>query len=180
MKKILTLLLVLFAATGYSQVVISQVYARGGSTSSYYQHDYVVLHNTSPTASVNISNYTIQRRATGTGGFTLEYTIGASVTIPKGGYYLITSDAQSGVNPVPTTADGVASGKLTLGAGGGTVALVSNNTLLTDCTTDCITQNSNLVDLVGWGSAKAYLGTATAAFSSSNSMVASRKKYGMR
>lgn len=141
MKKILTLLLVLFSATGFSQVVISQIYAGGASGSALYDYDYIELHNMGNTP-VDISSYRFVYAAKtaaipASGGSALSGTI----SIPAGGYFLIKCNNSAGATPSYTipTPDFTLTTALNLGADNGKVRIYSDAT------------GTTTIDEVAWG-----------------------------
>lgn len=141
MKKILTLLFVLFSATGFSQVVISQIYAGGASGSALYDYDYIELHNMGNTP-VDISSYRFVYAAKtsaipASGGSALSGTI----SIPAGGYFLIKCNNSAGATPSYTipTPDFTLTTALNLGADNGKVRIYSDAT------------GTTTIDEVAWG-----------------------------
>lgn len=131
MKKILTLLFVLFSATGFSQVVISQIYSGGGSGSAYFNFDYIELHNMGNTTA-EIGGFVIQYGSkTGTPAGTA--AIPANKSIPAGGYYLIQMNTSAGAGfqeSIPTP-DLVLSPAINMGADNGKI-LIKNGTETVD------------------------------------------------
>ncbi len=144
-------------------VVISQVYGGGGSGTATYQSDYVELHNISAVTQ-DISGFKIMYgSAAGNLGSTATnvFTFPASTSIPAGGYVLVASAPSTGLAPLPLTPDYT----FTLGLSGtngkvalGTAAMVSNATVLAQ-------PAGAIIDLVGYGTASEYEGTAVAALS---------------
>jgi hypothetical protein len=160
MKKLLVLLTVLGALTaaasasgsGAGSIVVSQVFAAGGNSGSPYTNDYAELFNRGSSA-VSITGWTLQyASATGTAWA----STALSGSIPAGGHYLVQL-ASGGTNgSALPTAD--ATGTSNLAMSGGKVQVVSTGT--------------NVEDLVGWGSATLYEGTAAApALSSTTALV---------
>jgi hypothetical protein len=149
----------LFCASGLAQavptpgqVVISALYGGGGNSGARFTHDFVELHNRTNSA-LDVSGFTLQRGgATSAGG-----TAGASNTtlafpagtvIPAGGYVLVRAAAGAGGTdalPAPFIDNTANSGGMTMGAGNGKMALVSNATLVAnwDATT--------IIDYVAYG-----------------------------
>jgi hypothetical protein len=165
MKKLYTLvLLVLVALTSQAQVVISQVYGGGGNSGATLNKDFVELFNKSTTA-VDISGWSIQyQSATNNTAVWFVNTIPASTIIQPGKYFLIafgTAGANGAALPTPdfdyTTGTPA---PLQLSATSGRVALVNNATALA---IGCNTGNSNIIDLIGYGSTTiCFEGTAPA------------------
>jgi Lamin Tail Domain len=138
-----------------SDIVISQVYGGGGSAASAINQDYVVLHNRG-CSPVNIAGWSLQYGAAGSVAMSGKIDIAATpdLFIPVGGYYLIQT-ATSTLNPTGGNlgAGGLASADLaaiTIAMGGtsGRVAIVQNNVIVTDPTTD-----PDVRDFVGYASA---------------------------
>jgi hypothetical protein len=143
------------ASTPSTTIVISQIYGAGGNSGSTYTADYVELFNLSQ-APVTLTGWSLQyASATGTTTTGNIFNI-PTVTIPAGGYYLIsgavgTNGTVTDPSDLQTTA--------TLAAGAGRVYLVSNQTAVTSLSgTDATT-----VDFVGYGTTAAtFFGTAPA------------------
>jgi hypothetical protein len=154
MKKLYTLaLLVLVALTSQAQVVISQVYGGGGNSGATLNKDFVELFNKSTTA-VDISGWSIQyQSATNNTAVWFVNTIPASTIIQPGKYFLIAFGA-AGANgaALPTPDFDYTTGTpapLQLSGTSGRVALVNNATALA---IGCNSGNSNIIDLIGYGS----------------------------
>ena len=150
MKKLLALLTVLAALTavasasgsGAGSIVVAQLYAAGGNSGASYTNDYVELFNRGSSA-VSITGWTLQY-ASATG--TVWASTALSGSVPAGGHYLVQL-ASSGANgSALPTAD--ATGTSNLAMSGGKVQIVN--------------AGSSVEDLVGWGSATLYEGTAAA------------------
>ncbi len=170
MKKIFTLLFLLISIAAFSQsttVVISQVYAGGGTSTAgvLYKYDYVELHNISAVTQ-DISNYSLQYgSATGNigGSATQIYGFQANTTIPAGGYLLMQLGAAGGAGAdLPVTAD-LVSANLNLGGAGGKIVLANVLTGLGCGATasPCTLPSTNIIDLVAWGTANNAEGGAT-------------------
>lgn len=143
MKKILTILCVLFSFTGFSQVLISQIYAGGGSGSALYDYDYIELHNMG-NASVDISAYTF---AYGSKTSPLPtkgaYAFIGSISIPAGGYYLVKCNNNAGSSPqysIPTPDITIFTSGFNLGADNGKVRMFADGTA-----------GATVIDEVAWG-----------------------------
>ena len=156
-------------------VVISQVYGGGGNSGATYNHDFVELHNAGP-ASVSVEGWSVQyASATGTGAFQPAALHGS---IAPGGYYLVQlAGGSAGVDlPAPD-----ATGGLNLSASAGKVALADQATSL-GCnggSTPCsAAQADHIIDLVGFGNANYYEGTATAPGAGGNDKAIFRKLDG--
>jgi hypothetical protein len=138
-------------------VVISQVYGGAGCTSagcSFYQNDYIEIYNKSA-APVNISNWSVQyASATGTTWFVSK--LKANFILQPGKYFLVGQTGNAnGVNPIPTPDT---TGPLSMSSSNGKVALVSDTFALTGA---CPT-GARIIDLVGYGTATCFEGTAAA------------------
>jgi hypothetical protein len=140
-----------------AQVVISQVYGGGGSTSPTYSTDYVELFNRGSLA-VNITGWSVQyNSASGTGAWQVT---GLTGSIPAGGYFLVRQAVgTSGGSALPPTD---ATGAIAMSGTNGRVALVSDQVALSGAS--CPT-GTNVIDLVGYGSAICSETAATPALS---------------
>ena len=158
---IASLLLVAGASAANAQVVISQVNGAGGNSNAVYNKDYVELFNRG-SSTQSLSGWSLQySSATGTGNFSGNVTA-LSGSIPAGGYFLISlGGGATGVAlPTPdisgTTAMGGSGGKLIL-------ANVATGLACNGSSTVCdSTQLGQIVDLVGYGNANYFEGTAAA------------------
>jgi hypothetical protein len=162
----------IFALTGSASaistsVVISQVYGGGGNTGAQYTNDYIELFNRG-NAPVDLSTWSLQyTSATGTGNFGSATNLITPLTgtLEPGQYQLVEEGAGAGNGvplPTPKTTD---STPIAMAAGAGKVALVSSTTPL-GCnggSTPCsASQLAQIVDLVGYGNANFFEGTAAA------------------
>ncbi len=150
-------------AFGVSDVVISQIYAGGGSTNALLKNDFVELFNRGASP-VNITGWSVQyQTATGTGDWTV--TSLTSFTLQPGQYYLVqegqTLGCNAGVDPCGSnlpTPD--ATDTIDLATTGGKIAIVDNTTPLTGGVTGtaplagatCPT-GGTIMDFVGYGTA---------------------------
>ncbi|WP_182875294.1 ExeM/NucH family extracellular endonuclease [Microbispora sp. H10670] len=142
--------------------VISQVYGGGGNTGAPYTNDFVELFNRG-TATVSLDGWSLQyASATGTGSFGAQKQ-NLSGSLAPGQYHLVQLSAgttPSGALPAPDTV-----GTLTLSGTAGKVALVRSATGLAcnggsiPCTPE---QTAQIADLVGYGNANYFEGTAAA------------------
>jgi len=148
MKKLLVLLSVIgvlaaassASGSGAGSIVVSQLFAAGGNSGASYANDYVMLFNRG-TSAVSVTGWTLQyASATGT---TWQSTA-LTGSIPAGGHYLV-GLASGGTNgsALPTTD---ATGTSNLAVTGGKVQVVN--------------AGSGVEDLVGWGSATLFEGSA--------------------
>lgn len=169
----LGLVAMMAASASASNVVrISQVYGGGGNTGATYSNDYVELFNSGGVA-VDISGWSLQYgSATGTvnlGDCTNCLTVfPAGASIPPCGYYLVQLAAGTTVIdiPLPVAADLVVpqASANNLSGTSGKIGLKSNAV-----TTACSPQSA-FVDLVGYGTANCYEGSARAGTLSNTSM----------
>ena len=146
------------AAVGASStVVVSQLYASGGNSGATYTNDFVELFNPGST-SVDLSGWTIQYASAA--GTSWQATP-LSGSIGPGRYYLVQLASTAAVgSPLPTP-DAI--GTTNLAASGGKVAVVSSATLLTcGASAGSCSGASGLQDLIGYGSATDYEGSAAA------------------
>ncbi|MFZ5440260.1 MAG: lamin tail domain-containing protein, partial [Myxococcota bacterium] len=125
-------------------VVISQVFGGNSNTSAAYNADYVELHNRTA-APVNIAGWSLQyQSSTGTSWTAMAL---ASGTIQPGGFFLISVNAGSGANPLPTP-DLTLTGGQNMSGTAGKIALVNTTTALSG---QCPSTSTAIVDLVSYG-----------------------------
>src|SRR5579871_1228041 len=150
MKKLLVLLTVIgvlaaassASGSGAGSIVVSQVFAAGGNTGAPYTNDYIELFNRGASA-VSIAGWTLQY-ASATG--TVWASTALSGSVPAGGHYLVqlaSGGANGSALPTPD-----ATGTSNLAMSGGKVQIVN--------------AASSVEDLVGWGSATLFEGSAAA------------------
>ena len=155
------LLVALAASAANAQVVISQVNGGGGNSGATYNKDYVELFNRG-SASQSLTGWSLQYTSpTGTGNFSSNVTA-LSGSIPAGGYFLVSLGGGTNGVALPT-ADIV--GTTGMGAGGGKVILanVAGGLACNGGSTVCnSTQLAQIVDLVGYGNANFFEGSAAA------------------
>lgn len=136
-----------------SGLVISQVYGGGGNSGATYKNDFIELFN-STTAPISLNGYAVQyNSAAGTGTWTVTVLAG---TVPAGGYYLVQEAVGAGGTVNLPTPD--ASGTIAMSATAGKVVLTSTTTALTGDKPSSAT----IVDLVGYGTATYFEGSAPA------------------
>jgi predicted extracellular nuclease len=155
-----------FAST--SGVVISQVFGGNGAT---FNADYVELFNAGSSA-VSVSGWSVQyASATGTGTFASNGPVLLDGTLQPGHYLLVklASAATGAELPAPD-----ATGTINLSSSAGKVIVASTSAGLacnggaTPCTADQLAQ---IVDLVGYGSANFFEGTAAPGLTSSTALL---------
>ncbi|HZU20636.1 MAG TPA: lamin tail domain-containing protein [Gaiellaceae bacterium] len=144
-------------ASGSASLVVSQLYASGGNSGATYANDYVQLFNRG-TTSVNLSGWTLQYASAASASWSATALSG---TIAPGQSYLVqlASGGTTG-SPLPTP-DAV--GTTNLAATGGKVAVVDDTaTLSCGASAGSCSGVSTLADLVGYGTASDYEGSAAA------------------
>src|SRR3954470_9158800 len=135
----------------------AEVYAEGGNSGAAYVNDYVELLNrgASPVA---VDGWTLQYASASS---TSWQQTALSGTIPAGGRYLVQL-ASGGVNGAALPAAD-ATGTSNLAATGGKIALVDDATALTcGASAGSCSTASDLQDLLGYGGAADYEGSAAA------------------
>jgi predicted extracellular nuclease len=149
-------------------VVISQVYGGGGNTGATYTHDFVELFNRG-TTTTSLAGWSVQyASATGTGNFVATPIAGS---IAPGQYFLVQQSAGlGGTTPLPTPD---ASGTTALSGTAGKVIVTNVATSLAcnGASTPCsAAQQAQIRDLVGWGTANYFEGTAAPGTSNTTSV----------
>lgn len=155
-------LVVSTSAYAANAIRFSQVYPGGGSSSGTYKYDYVELFNNSGVP-VSIGGWSVQY-GSATGSFASN-SFGIAIlpqgaTIPACGYYLVQcGSAGSGGADLPVTPDFAYAVGPNLGAASGKVALFTDAVQGRLCAQALI----DAQDLVGWGTANCYEGSAAVA-----------------
>ena len=148
-------------------LVISQVYGGGGNSGAPLTHDYVELFNRGDQPA-DLSGLSIQyASAGGTGlfGANSGQLTELSGSIPPGGYFLVQQAAGAGNGEPLPTPDLVDPTPISMAAGSGKVALATGTDSLgcnggsTPCTAE---QLERFIDLIGYGNANFFEGTASA------------------
>jgi 5'-nucleotidase len=136
------------AVASSTGLVISEVYGGGGNTGAPLNKDFIELHNTS-SAPVDLTGLSVQyRSASGSfGGLTT-----LSGSIPAGKHWLISEGGGATGSDLPA-AD--ASGTISMAAGNGVVYLAR-------ATATVEAKDASVIDLVGYGTASTYEGSAAA------------------
>jgi len=161
-------------------IVINQVYGGGGVAGATYDHDFIELLNTS-TVSVDISGWSLQSRAGGSGGAWTITNLCASTTpntcvMPSGRYYLI-SGFSSGANGAALPAAQISNAALNISVNNGEIALVnSRTTLLLTCATIQTTGAPAAIDFIGYGPNAGTCAEGTAATNTGGSSALSLKR----
>ncbi|WP_424463973.1 ExeM/NucH family extracellular endonuclease [Pseudoclavibacter helvolus] len=144
-----------FAAPSGTELVINEVYGGGGNAGSLFSNDFVELYNPS-SAPITVDGWSVQYfSASGNLGGTA--SLSGSVA-PKTHYLvaLAAGSADTGALPAPD-----ATGEIAMGARGGIVALATTEEAATLAESGASVPEA-VVDLVGYGSASAFEGTAPA------------------
>jgi Lamin Tail Domain len=142
--------------SGTSGLVISQVFGGGGNAGSPYTNDYVELFNRGASA-VNVSGWTVQY-ATAAG--TSWQATALAGTIEPGAHQLVQLAGGTVGAPLPAPD---ATGTANLSAASGKVALVRDTAALTcGASAGSCSALSHVEDLVGYGTAADYEGSAAA------------------
>ncbi|HLY86033.1 MAG TPA: lamin tail domain-containing protein [Gaiellaceae bacterium] len=145
------------SGSGSGSIVVGALYASGGNTGAAYANDYVELFNRGA-AAVAIDGWTIQYASAASTSWS---TTALSGSIPAGGRYLVQL-ASGGANGAALPAAD-ATGTSNLAATGGKVAVVDNATALTcGASAGSCSTASSIEDLVGYGGAADYEGSAAA------------------
>jgi spore coat protein U-like protein len=167
----LSLLAVPIASGASPDLVVSQVYAGGGNSGATYANDFVELFNRSSSA-VNLSGWSVQYAAAG--GTSWQVTALAGSLAP-GHHYLVALASGGATGAALPTAD--ATGTSNLAASGGKVALVHDTAALAcGATAGSCSAVAVVRDLVGYGPATDYEGSAAAGLS--NTTAATRSSGG--
>jgi predicted extracellular nuclease len=132
-------------------VVISQVYGGGGNSGATIKNDFIELYNRSA-VDVSIGGWSVQY-ASATGSTWQVTAIPAGTVLPAGSYFLVKEAVGAG-GTVDITAD--VTGTIAMAAGSGKVALAPSITALSG------TKPAAAIDLVGYGTANGFEGTAAA------------------
>lgn len=149
------------AAPDGSDLVINELYARGGSANQPYTHKFIELYN--PTdEEISLDGRSLQYRAAG-GEAASTTTLALTGCVGPGGYFLVQGGTNGTTGEALPTPD--ASVSMNLQGSNGTVALVDTATAITLPTGDVtVSGDSRIVDLVGYGTSNTWegaVGTAT-------------------
>ena len=152
------LLLAPAARSVSSDMVVSQIYGGGGNSGATFANDFVEVFNRGGTA-VDLGTWSIQyASASGTSWQVTPLT----GTVQPGKYFLVQLASAAAVGAALPTPD--ATGTSNLANAGGKVAIVRSATALTcGASAGSCSTVSDVVDLVGYGSATDYEGSGAAA-----------------
>ncbi|PPG87943.1 ExeM/NucH family extracellular endonuclease [Rathayibacter rathayi] len=141
------------AATAGDELVISEIFARGGSAGAAFSNRYVELYN--PTAAdIALGGLSIQyRSATGTANPTT--TVPLTGSVPAGGHFLL-AGASNGTNGEALPTPDQSANGLNMAAAGGTLFLVEGTTALITPPTAAAAQPDAVIDLVGYGTSNTF------------------------
>jgi predicted extracellular nuclease len=169
-KRVTALLIALLALIATAQpralssgVVISQVYGGGGNSGATWTNDFIELFNRGAVP-VSVGGWSVQyASATGTGAWTA--TALPAVTLQPG-QYLLVQEAQGagGTTPLPAPD---ATGTIAMAGGSGKVALVNTTTALSGA----CPSGTQIVDLVGYGTANCVETAGTAVLTNSTAAI---------
>ena len=147
-----------YVSAASTTLVISQVYGGGGNSGATLTNDYIEVFNLG-TIPISLDGYSVQY-ASSSGDFTQKTDL-TNATLNPGQYYLIQqAQGSGGTTPLPTPDT---TGTINMSSSSGKIALVNSTTLL-NCggSTACSgVQLAAIVDLIGYGSANFFEGTAT-------------------
>jgi hypothetical protein len=171
---LLPLLLALLAAaataraSGSSSLVVAELYASGGNSGATYANDYVVLFNRG-SSSVDLTGWTLQYASAASTSWSATALAG---TIAAGQAYLVELASGGSTGAALPTPD--ATGTTNLAASGGKVAVVHDTApLACGATAGSCSGISTIADLVGYGSAADYEGSAAPAPSATSAIARS-------
>ena len=140
-------------------VVIEEVYGGGGNSGATYTNDFIELLNTG-TSAVDLDAWSVQYISAAPGATTTWQVTDLTGSIAAGAHYLVGEAAGTGGTAALPTPD--ATGAINMSSTNGTVALDTGQTALTCKTaTDCAA-DTTIADLVGYGTAVVYQGSADA------------------
>ena len=143
-------------------VVISQVYGGGGNAGATLTNDFIELFNRG-TSPVSLNGWSVQYASSA--GTTWAVTPLSNVTLQPGQYYLIQEAAGAGgTTPLPAPD---ATGSTAMSATTAKVALVNSTVALSGA----CPAGATIVDLIGYGAASCFEGTAVAVLTNTTAAV---------
>ena len=147
------------ASAATTDVVIQQVYGGGGNSGAAYSNDFIELYNAG-TSAVSLASWSVQYISAAPGATTTWQVTDLTGSISPGAFYLVGEAAGSGVATALPTPD--ATGAINLSSTSGTVALDTAQTALTCKTAADCAADGTIHDLVGYGTAVVFAGSADA------------------
>ncbi|HEY3650644.1 MAG TPA: lamin tail domain-containing protein [Streptosporangiaceae bacterium] len=139
--------------------VINEVYGGGGNSGATLTNDFIELANAGSGAAA-LDGWSVQYISASPGATTTWQVTPLTGSLSGGGLYLIGEAAgMGGTTGLPPTQ---ASGSINMSGTAGTVALVDNSTPLTCKTAADCAADTDIVDLVGYGTAVVHEGSADA------------------
>jgi hypothetical protein len=155
---------------------ISQVYGGGGNTGATYTHDFIEIFNSGSSA-ISLNGLSLQYASPmGTGNFgyaSNSVTELPNVLLQPGEYFLVQQASESSNGVALPTPDYIDSTPIQMGTAGGKVVLVTNATSL-DCnggSNPCDEEKwSRIIDLVGYGNANFFEGSAAPAHTNTTAL----------
>ena len=157
-----------------TDVVIQEIYGGGGNSGATYTNDFIELYNTG-TSAVSLDSWSVQYISAAPGASTTWQVTSLTGSVAPGAHYLVGEAAGSGSAQALPATD--ASGAINMSSTSGTVALVTTQTALTCKTAADCAADSTVHDLVGYGTAVVFEGSADAPLLS-NTTAASRAADG--
>ena len=146
------------AVSPSAAVIIDEVYGGGGNSGATLKNDFVTLHNTTDQP-VTVDGWTLRYAAASSGFTPGSQSAPLTGEIPAKGSYLVQlAPGAGGTLDLPTPD---AQADIPAGAANGTFALVSSTDPLDCAPTACATDPA-VVDLVGYGTAATFAGSAPA------------------
>jgi hypothetical protein len=147
------------AAAASAGVVVNEVYGGGGNSGATLTNDFIELANAGSGAAA-LDGWSVQYISASPGASTTWQVTALTGSLSSAGLYLIGEAAGTGgTTGLPATQ---ASGSINMSGTSGTVALVDNSTALTCKTAADCAADSDIVDLVGYGTAVIHEGSADA------------------
>jgi 5'-nucleotidase len=150
------------AAPDGKNVVIREVYLNGGSAGASYTNKFVELYNPSTTA-IDVSGWSVQYKSSAGTAITSSNVVPlGNHQIGPGKSFLVQGQGNgTTTTPLPTP-DVVSTGLNPSGSAsaGGVIALSRTSTALAASTPAAMLGDPNLVDLIGYGNANTFEGTA--------------------
>jgi hypothetical protein len=155
------------SGSGSGSIVVGELYASGGNSGASYANDYVELFNRGA-AAVAIDGWTLQYASAAS---TTWQTTALTGSIPAGGRYLVQLASGGANGTALPTAD--ATGTSNLAATGGKVAIVNGGTALScGASAGSCSSSSSIEDLVGYGGAADFEGSAASSAPSATTAIA--------